>query len=215
MKLVVLGAPGAGKGTQAHFISIHYGIPHISTGNLLREEMKNKTALGKEISHLIEAGKLVPDETVTEVLKERLNEADCNNGFLLDGYPRTLAQAQITENIAGELDKVVSVHVDDAVIIDRMSGRRICEDCGATFHLHYKPPKIKRQCDDCGGHLIQRDDDKAKTVRDRLNIYHKEAEPIKSFFQKLGKLVVVDGMNDIEKITDTIIAAIEANSIGG
>lgn len=211
MKLVVLGAPGAGKGTQAHFVSEHYDIPHISTGDLLRDHMKRGTEIGKQITNLMEQGMLVPDEVVIKILKERIVDADCKNGFLLDGFPRTRAQAEITESITGALNKVVSVHVDDAVIIERMSGRRICSSCGATYHMVYKPPKKEHICDQCGGTLIQRNDDKAKTVRNRLDIYHGEAEPIKEFFKKENKLAIVDGVGEISDITKEIIKAIDAD----
>jgi adenylate kinase len=209
MKLIVLGAPGAGKGTQAHFMSQHYNIPHISTGNMLRSEINKGTETGKEIDHLVKTGKLVADETVITLLKERLKNSDCNNGFLLDGFPRTLAQAKQTESITGNIDKVILVHLDDEVIIERMSGRRICERCGSTYHLVYKPPKEKGICDVCGGDLIQRNDDKAKTVRNRLEIYHNEATPIENFFKQEGKLAVIEGIGEIADITKKVIEAIE------
>jgi adenylate kinase len=208
MKLIVLGAPGAGKGTQAHFISLHYNIPHISTGNLLRDEINAGTQTGKEVERIVAQGKLADDETVISLLSNRILNDDCKNGFLLDGFPRTLAQAKRTELITGVIDKVIAVHVEDAVIVERMSGRRICKDCGTTYHMVYKPPKKAYTCDLCGGKLIQRDDDKRRTVKHRLEIYHNEADPIQEFFESEGKLAVVDGLGAIEEITNEIITKI-------
>ena len=204
MKLVVLGAPGAGKGTQGRNLSKHYSIPHISTGDILRNEMKNKTEIGNAISELMDKGILVSDEIVTGLLKERIKNDDCKNGFILDGYPRTLSQAGILDTITS-IDRVISVEVTDEVIIERMTGRYMCSECGFIYHLVYHPPKEHLICDKCGGKLIQRDDDKAKTVINRLETYHKVTEPIKEFYKAKDVLILVDGTKEINEITDEIV----------
>lgn len=208
MKLAIMGAPGAGKGTQAFFVSSHFNIAHISTGDLLREHMKNGTKIGMEITDLMNKGRLVSDEIVIKVLKERILHKDCYNGFLLDGFPRTRSQAEISSSIVGEIDRIISVDVPDEIIVTRMDGRRICTNCGSTYHLTYKPPKSE-VCDNCKSVLTQRDDDKAKTVLERLEIYHNQAEPIKDYFRQTNRLIEIDGTGEIDFITKSIIENIQ------
>lgn len=207
MNLVILGAPGAGKGAQSRNLSKHYSILHISTGDMLRHEMEIKSPIGISIEERMNKGELVPDDVVTELLKERLRSSDASKGIILDGYPRNLYQAEIMESFV-VIDKVISIDVPDEVIVSRMSGRLICPNCGASFNIHYHPPIKKGICDVCGTKLVKRDDDKAKTVKKRLKTYHKETEPIKEFFRKKSKLVEIDGTNDIEVITEEIIKAL-------
>jgi len=207
MKLVVLGAPGAGKGTQAHFLAEHFCVPHISTGALLREHIKGRTKIGLEVEALVGAGAFVSDEIVIRVLRERLGRSDCAGGFILDGFPRNVEQAKILDDVAGRLDKVVLIHIDDEEIVERIGGRRICSACEATWHLIYRPVKQEGICDLCGGKLIQRVDDKAKTVRERLRIYNIEEAPIRDYLDSAGLLVTVRGQ---EKIEDTTCCVIEA-----
>ena len=208
MKLVVLGAPGAGKGTQAHFLSQHYNIPHISTGTLLREHIKNKTAIGVQVEDLVNNGMLVSDDLIIKVLKDRFMQEDCADGFILDGFPRRLAQAVIIEEVAGKLDRVVLIHVEDEVIVQRISGRRICNNCGATWNLIYRPTKKEDVCDSCGGELAQRIDDKAKTVRERLRIHSIEEKPICEYFESISLLTVIREQDSIENTTKCIIEAL-------
>ncbi|MDR0310906.1 MAG: adenylate kinase [Acidobacteriota bacterium] len=209
MKLVVSGAPGAGKGTQAHFLAEHYGIPHISTGALLREHIKNGSPIGIRVEDLVNKGMLVSNDIVVQVVKDRLALEDCRAGFILDGFPRSIRQAEITEDIAGKLDRVIFIHVDDKVIIQRISGRRICGNCGATWHLVYNPTKDGHHCDACGGKLAQRVDDKAKTVRERLSLFHKETDQINEYFKSAGLLLVVKGLDGIDDTKKCIIEALE------
>ena len=204
MKLVLLGAPGAGKGTQAEILSRKLSIPTISTGNILRAAMKNGTPVGLKAKEYVESGKLVPDEVIIGIIGERLAEADCANGYILDGVPRTIPQAEALEANHIDIDCALSIEVQDATIIDRMSGRRTCKNCSATFHIVSNPPKAEGVCDFCGGELGIRKDDAPETVKARLDVYHAETEPLKDFYEKRGKLKVVEGQPTIEETTAEI-----------
>ena len=204
MKLILLGAPGAGKGTQADILSKLLEIPTISTGNILRAAMKNGTPVGLEAKAYVEAGKLVPDAVIINIIRERLAEADCANGYILDGVPRTIPQAEAMEQLGIEIDTALSIEVDDDVIVDRMSGRRTCPACGSSFHVKNNPPKVEGVCDNCGSALTIRKDDAPETVKARLVTYHKETEPLKAFYDARGKLVMVDNQPTIEATTDAI-----------
>lgn len=204
MKLILIGAPGAGKGTQAEKLIEKLGIPSISTGNILREHMKNGTELGKKARGYVESGALVPDELIVGMLKARLSEADCEKGFILDGYPRTVAQAEALKDMGAGIDKVVSIETDDDAIIRRMSGRRVCKSCGASYHLLYNKPEKDGVCSKCGAPLVQRDDDREETVRARLEVFHRQTEPVKAYYEKQGILIRVDGMGSIPDITKRI-----------
>ncbi len=208
MKLIFLGAPGAGKGTQADIFAAKLGIPTISTGNILRAAIADSTETGLKAKSYMDAGKLVPDEVILNIVKERLAKPDCQKGYILDGVPRTLAQAQALETMGITFDKVVSLEVSDQSIVERMSGRRVCAKCGAPYHVVAKPPKTEGVCDACGGELIQRKDDKAETVLDRLNVYHAETEPLKDFYDQRGLLCKVAG--DKGSIEDTTQAVCKA-----
>lgn len=210
MKLVLIGCPGAGKGTQAKLISKHFEIPHISTGDLLRETVKDASSpIGKEISALLTAGQLVPDELVEGMIKERTQRDDCKNGYILDGYPRNLTQAQKLSDVVGEIDYVVYITVEESKIIERMVGRRACPKCGHMFHIKYNPPKADGICDACGESLIQRSDDTEETVVNRLKVYHDNTEPVINFYAQKGILVEIDGSGDIAQIGENIISALE------
>ncbi|MEZ0536785.1 adenylate kinase [Caldicellulosiruptoraceae bacterium PP1] len=202
MNLIILGAPGAGKGTQAEFLSSKLNIPHISTGDILRENVKNQTELGLKAKEYMDKGLLVPDQLVIDLIKDRLSKDDCKNGFLLDGFPRTIKQAEALEEVLNELgmkiDKVLNIHVPDEKIITRMSGRRICKNCGASFHTVYRPPKTEGICDVCGGELYQRDDDKEETVLKRLEVYHNQTTPLIDFYTRKGLLVTAVGQEEID-----------------
>lgn len=206
MNLIFLGAPGAGKGTQAEVICKHLGIVSISTGNIIREALKNGTELGKKAKSFMDAGGLVPDEIVIDIIKERLAKEDCKDGFILDGFPRTVPQAEALDAMGVEIDKVIEIYVPDEKIMDRMSGRRVCEKCGASYHVEYKPPKNGETCDSCGGKLVQRKDDAPETVKERLRVYHEQTEPLKDYYGNKGKLYIVEGQ---EAITDTSRYTIE------
>ena len=208
MKLILLGAPGAGKGTQAEIISRRLNIPTISTGNILREAIQNKTPIGLEAKRFMDNGQLVPDEVVIGIVEERVARDDCRNGFILDGVPRTLAQAEALERAGVAIDNVVSIEIEDSVIEGRMSGRRVCSRCGASYHVTENPPKIKGVCDDCGGVLVIREDDKPETVRERLIVYHQKTEPIKDFYKARGKLLLVDGNRPIRTVHNEILEAL-------
>lgn len=210
MKLILLGAPGAGKGTQAEVICDKLSIPSISTGNCLREAVKNGTQMGLKAKSFMDSGALVPDEVVIGIIKERLAEDDCKNGFILDGFPRTVPQAEALDAMGVSIDRVVEIFVPDAAIEERMSGRRVCESCGASYHMAYKPPKTEGVCDKCGGALIIRKDDRPETVRDRLKVYHEQTEPLKGFYEKKGILKVVEGQPEIADTTKRVLAALEA-----
>ena len=204
MKLILLGAPGAGKGTQADILSKLLEIPTISTGNILRAAMKNGTPVGLEAKAYVEAGKLVPDAVIINIIRERLAEADCANGYILDGVPRTIPQAEAMERLGIEIDTALSIEVDDDVIVERMSGRRTCPACGSSFHVKNNPPKVEGVCDNCGSALTIRKDDAPETVKARLVTYHKETEPLKAFYDARGKLVMVDNQPTIEATTEAI-----------
>ena len=196
MRLILLGAPGAGKGTQAAILSKTFSIPTISTGNMLRAAMKNGTPLGLKVKEAMDAGNLVPDELIIGIIRERLAEADCANGYILDGVPRTIPQAAAMEEAGIKIDAVISIEIDDEIIVRRMGGRRVCESCGASYHLVAVPPKQDGICDSCGGKLVQRKDDDPETVLSRLEVYHKATEPLKAFYAERGLLKAVDGNSD-------------------
>lgn len=204
MNLVVLGAPGAGKGAQSFALSEYFGLTHVSTGDMLRDEMKRKTDVGISVTERMNKGELVPDDVVTELLKDFLRRNQNENGVILDGYPRNLNQAVIMEDFI-KIDRVISVNVEDGLIIERMSGRLVCPSCKASFNTHYKPPKVKHICDNCGHKLVTREDDKKKTVKKRLKTYHEETEPIINFYKAKGILTEVNGAFDIETVTKSII----------
>jgi len=205
MKLILLGAPGAGKGTQAERLCRELNIPTISTGNILRAAIKNGTPTGLKAKAFMDAGKLVPDEVIIGIITERLAEADCRNGFILDGVPRTIAQAEAMEKAGITFDAVVSIEIADEEIMDRMSGRRVCEQCGASYHLVAVPPKTPGVCDSCGGKLVQRKDDAPETVKARLEVYHKETEPLKEFYAKRGLLKPVANQPQVAETTRAIL----------
>ena len=210
MNLILLGAPGAGKGTQAELLTQKLSIPAISTGNMLREAMANGTELGKKAKQYMDEGSLVPDELILGIVADRVAQPDCQNGFILDGVPRTLAQAQALEAAGVRIDHVVSIEVDDSEIEGRMTGRRVCSHCGASYHVVANPPKTEGICDLCGGELIIRKDDKPETVRHRLEVYHASTEILKDFYGKLGRLRIVNGNQSIEGANEDILKAIGA-----
>lgn len=205
MKLILLGAPGAGKGTQAEVICEKLGIPAISTGNILREAMKNETEMGMKAKAFIDSGALVPDDVIIAIIKERLAQSDCKNGFILDGVPRTVAQAEALEQLGVDIDKVVDIEVEDDIIMKRLSGRRVCSACGASYHTTYKPSKNPEECDRCGGRLIIRKDDEPATILERLKIYHELTEPLVDFYRERGKLVVVEGQEEVADTTKLLL----------
>lgn len=208
MKLILLGAPGAGKGTQAETISKELGIPTISTGNMLREAIQNKTPIGLEAKRFMDNGQLVPDDVIIGIVEERVARDDCRNGYILDGVPRTIAQAEALERFGVAIDNVVSIEIDDAVIEARMSGRRVCGRCGASYHITANPPKTDGVCDACGAELVIRKDDKPETVRERLAVYHRLTEPLKDFYEARGKLRIVEGNQPIETVHRAILTAL-------
>ena len=208
MKLILLGAPGAGKGTQAEILSKMLNIPTISTGNILRAAMKNGTPVGLKAKAYVESGKLVPDEVIIGIINERLAEADCAGGYILDGVPRTIPQAEALENAGIDIDCALSIEIADEVIIERMSGRRTCKECSQTFHIVSNPPKVEGKCDFCGGELTIRKDDAPETVKARLETYHKETEPLKAFYASRGKLKSVENQPTIEATTEVIKSAL-------
>ena len=208
MKLILLGAPGAGKGTQAEIISKQLNIPTISTGNILRAAVKNGTPIGLKAKEYMDAGALVPDEVIIGIIVERLAEPDCANGYILDGVPRTLAQADALEAAGIHFDAVVSIEISDEEIERRMTGRRTCLSCGATYHIVAAPPKAEGVCDVCGEALTQRKDDKPETVRARLKTYHAETEPLKGYYESQGLLKMVPNQGTIQAVTDAIMAAL-------
>ena len=210
MNLILLGAPGAGKGTQAELLVKQLGIPAISTGNMLREAMANGTELGKKAKKYMDEGALVPDELILGIVADRVSQPDCCKGFILDGVPRTLAQAEALEEKGVRIDHVISIEVDDAAIEGRMTGRRVCAKCGASYHIVANPPKRDGICDSCGGELIIRKDDKPETVRHRLEVYHASTEVLKDFYGKLGRLRIVNGNQPIGDANEDILKAIGA-----
>ena len=208
MKLILLGAPGAGKGTQADILCKELDIPTISTGNILRAAIKNGTPTGMKAKAFMDEGKLVPDEVIIGIIHERLAEEDCANGYILDGVPRTMAQAEAMEQAGIQFDHVVSIEIADETIVNRMSNRRVCEDCGASYHLVAVPPKTPGVCDACGGKLVQRKDDAPETVLARLEVYHKETEPLKGFYAERGLLRAVDDQPSVADTSKAILKAL-------
>ncbi len=204
MKIVMMGAPGAGKGTQAQKIADKYGLPQISTGDIFRANIKEGTELGKEAKVYMDQGKLAPDELVNSLVADRITWDDCKNGYILDGYPRSIGQAEALDKelaAKGEkLDYAINIDVPDENIINRMSGRRVCLKCGATYHVEFNPPKVEGICDECGSELVQRDDDKPETVKERLDVYHEETQPLIDYYEKEGILRTVDGTQDIDDV---------------
>lgn len=209
MKLILLGAPGAGKGTQAEVICNHLGIPAISTGNMIREAMKQGTEMGKKAKSFVEEGALVPDNVVIGIINERLQRDDCAKGFILDGFPRTIPQAEALDQMGIGIDLALSIEVPDDKIIARMSGRRVCESCGASYHVEYKRPAKEGVCDSCGGELAQRADDKPETVLDRLAVYHRKTAPLMEYYEQQGKLRIVHGQEDVADTSRLTLAALE------
>lgn len=210
MNLILLGAPGAGKGTQAENICEAYNIPTISTGNIIREALKSGTEMGLKAKSYMDAGQLVPDEVVIGIIKDRLSQGDCKNGFILDGFPRTIPQAEALDKMGVVIDKVIDIEVSDEKIVQRMSGRRVCEKYGASYHLLYKKPEVEDVCGKCGGALIQRKDDHPDTVKARLKVYHEQTEPLKEYYDAQGKLSVVEGQEEVADTTRLTLAALKA-----
>ena len=208
MRLILLGAPGAGKGTQAEILAAKLCIPTISTGNILREAIKNGTPTGLKAKGFMDQGMLVPDDVIIDIVRERLSKPDCANGYILDGMPRTIPQAKALLDNGIEIDRVISIEIDDAVIEQRMTGRRVCGSCGASYHITANPPKTEGICNACGNALVIRKDDKPETVRQRLAVYHAETEALKGFYDELGKLRLVEGNQPIENATRDILAAL-------
>lgn len=208
MNLILMGLPGAGKGTQADKIVEKYNIPHISTGDMFRSAIKEGTELGKKAKSFMDKGELVPDEVTIGIVKERLSKPDCENGFLLDGFPRTIAQAEALDSLLHELgikiDYVLHIDVPEEKLVDRLTGRRICPTCGATYHVEFNPPKVDGKCDHDGSDLIQRDDDKPETVKNRLEVNIKQTEPLLDFYRQKGDLIAVNGDQDIDKVFNDI-----------
>lgn len=214
MRLILLGAPGAGKGTQATMLSEKYNIPHISTGDIFRSNIKTGTELGKKAKEYLDQGQLVPDSLTVEIVKDRLEKKDCERGFVLDGFPRTIPQAEYLElelkALKVELDAVLNIYVADSEIIKRMSGRRVCPNCGASYHLVYKQTKEEGICDTCKNPVVQREDDREDTVLSRLYTYHNQTEPLIAYYKEKGKLLTVEGKEDVEHTTEDVIKAVGA-----
>ena len=209
MKLILLGAPGAGKGTQAEILCDRLNIPTISTGNMIREAMKSGTEMGLKAKEYAENGKLVPDEVVIGIVDERLRMDDCKNGFILDGFPRTIPQAEALDRMGIIIDRVVDINVPDEVITRRVSGRRACLDCGSTYHIETKKPQVEGVCDRCGSTLVQRKDDLPETVLERLHVYHAQTEPLRDYYAAAGKLLVVDGQQGIQEIAEQTLTLLK------
>ncbi len=210
MNLILLGAPGAGKGTQAEVISEALSIPQISTGNILREAVKNGTEFGLKAKAAMESGALVSDEVVIGILKDRIAQDDCKNGFILDGFPRTVPQAEALEAMGVKIDKVVEIYVPDETISKRLSGRRVCEGCGASYHTDFKPSRVAGKCDKCGGNTVIRKDDEPATVLERLKVYHEQTAPLKDFYAKRGKLETVIGQEEVSETSKLTLKAVGA-----
>ena len=215
MKIIMLGAPGAGKGTQAKMIADKYGIPHISTGDIFRANIKNGTELGKKAKGYMDQGLLVPDELVVDLVADRIVQDDCKNGFVLDGFPRTIPQAEALDEalkkLGTSIDYALNIEVPDDNIVTRMSGRRACPKCGATYHIVYAAPKTENICDKCGTELIIRSDDKPETVKDRLNVYHQQTEPLIAYYKAAGVLREVDGTQELPKVFEDVVAILSEN----
>ena len=214
MKIIMLGAPGAGKGTQAKLIAEKYGIPHISTGDIFRANIKEGTPLGKEAKEYMDKGQLVPDELTVRILLDRVSRDDCKDGYVLDGFPRTIPQAQVLDNEVAKMDDkidfAIDVEVPDEDIIRRMGGRRACPKCGSTYHIEHIPPKKEGICDECGSELVLRDDDKPETVKSRLEVYHKQTQPLIDHYSKMNILRTVDGTQDMNDVFANIVRLLEA-----
>ena len=208
MKMILLGAPGAGKGTQAEILSVKLGIPTISTGNIWRAAIQDQTPVGLEAKSYMDEGKLVPDRVIVEIVTQRLQQPDCAKGFILDGMPRTIGQAEALDHAGVKFDRVLSIEISDEEIEARMSGRRVCSKCGASYHVSARPTKVEGVCDSCGGTVVQREDDKPETVRNRLTVYHEQTEPLKEFYQNKGVLTTVDNQPTIEATTKVIMEAL-------
>ncbi len=212
LRLILLGPPGAGKGTQASAIVEKYNIPHISTGDIFRANIKEKTELGKQVEEYLNKGLLVPDELVVSIVKDRISKEDCKNGFLLDGFPRTVAQAEALDeelkNMSLTIDKVINIQADKDLLIERIIGRRICRDCGATYHIKFSPTKKEGICDKCGGELYQREDDKLETVEKRIEVYTEQTKPLIDYYAKKGLLLNVDGTKDKKEVFDDIVKSL-------
>ena len=209
MNIIFLGAPGAGKGTQAEKVSAKKNIPAISTGNIIREALATGTEMGLKAKSYMDEGKLVPDDVVIGIIKDRLAESDCANGFILDGFPRTIPQAEALDAMGINIDRVVDIDVPDEKIVTRMSGRRVCKKCGASYHTEYKKPAVEGICDACGSELSIRKDDAPETVIERLRVYHEQTEPLKDFYKSKGKLVTVIGQEEVEDTTALTFKAVE------
>ena len=208
MNIIMLGAPGAGKGTQAAVLCEHLNIPTISTGNIIREALRTGTEMGLQAKSYTDAGQLVPDEVVIGIVKDRLQEDDCKNGYILDGFPRTIPQAEALDKMGADIDCVIDIEVKDDVIINRLSGRRVCENCGRPYHIESLKPKVDGVCDDCNGALVQRKDDQIDTIKNRLDIYHRETEPLVNYYKSQGKLKVVEGKDTVKETTEAVFKAI-------
>lgn len=209
MNLILLGALGAGKGTQAEILCQRLHIPTISTGNMIREALKSGTEMGLKAKAFIEAGQLVPDEVVIGIVRDRLQEDDCRNGFILDGFPRTIPQAEALDRMGITIDRVVDINVPDEVITQRVSGRRVCPGCGNSYHIETKKPQTDGVCDRCGTTLVQRKDDEPQTVQERLHVYHEQTEPLRDYYAAAGKLLVVDGQQGIQEIAEQTLALLK------
>ena len=212
MNIILLGAPGAGKGTHAEKICEYCHIPQISTGNIIRAAMENGTEAGQKAQEFVHAGKLVPDAVVIEMVNERLKQDDCKNGFILDGFPRTVPQAQALQEMGVEIDHVIDIEVPDETIMQRLTGRRVCGECGASYHIINNPPKVENVCDKCGHELIIRKDDHPDTVKDRLQVYHEQTEPLKDFYEKRGLLYMIEGTRPVEQVTKDVLNALGVQS---
>lgn len=210
MQIIMLGVPGAGKGAQAELIKEKFSIPAISTGEIIRDALKSGSDMGNKAQSFIKSGKLLPDDLVINIIKDRLDEDDCKNGFILDGFPRTIPQAEALEQMGVIIDKVINIELPDQIVINRLSGRRICENCGATYNLLHKKPETTNTCDKCAGTLIQRKDDNEETIKERLKVYHNETEPLKEYYLKQNKMFTVDGDQEINKIAQDILECLEA-----
>lgn len=208
MKLIMLGAPGAGKGTQAAVLTEKLGVPAVSTGAIIRNAIKNRTQVGIEAKEYIDKGQLVPDDTVIKLLDERISMPDCVNGFILDGFPRTIAQAEALEEKKVDIDYVISLEVADEVIVERLSGRRECPKCAATYHVMHNPSAKGDLCEKCGEPLVTRADDNPETIKNRLKVYHEQTEPLKAFYEERGKLIGVEGKGEVSQTTTEVLKAI-------
>ena len=209
MNIIFLGAPGAGKGTQAEKVAEKLGIPTISTGNIIRAALKDRTPMGLKAQSYLDNGSLVPDDVVIGIVRERLSQDDCKNGFILDGFPRTIPQAEALDEMGFSIDRVIDIEVADETIFNRMSGRRVCKACGASYHITDKKSRVEGICDACGGELVTRKDDAPETVLERLRVYHRETEPLKDYYEKAGKLFVVEGQEKVEDTTALTFKALE------